>query len=476
MALCLSQFYVLSPRGDTILMRDFRGDVVKGTAEMFFRKVSLFSGEDCPPTFNSHGINYLFVKKNALYFVCTTQLNASAVGLLELLNKICKVFKDYCGTLTEESIRKNFVLLYELLEEMCDYGYPQMTNTEQLKLCVHNCAAPVLESGVSSLANLAATGGATAKGMLPNLGNVVLPSSAKTVPSNAVHRPVGPTQGAGGVAKNEIFVDILERVTVLMNSQGQLLNSCVDGSIQMKSYLSGNPELKLALNEDIAIGKDQIGRATVVLDDCNFHECVDLREFDDLRTLSFFPPDGEFAVMNYRITSEFRVPFRLLPRVEQTSKESVELSITARAELPEQNYGGNVQISINLPRGQVASINGTEVFGSVGGSSSNKDANAPESKQNSSVEFLANENRIAWVLKKFAGGSEVTLKTRLNFTTANSNWKGQLGPISMGFEIPMFSVSKIGVRYLRIAEQHKSYNPYRWVRYVTQSCSYVCRI
>jgi AP-4 complex subunit mu-1 len=40
----------------------------------------------------------------------------------------------------------------------------------------------------------------------------------------------------------------------------------------------------------------------------------------------------------------------------------------------------------------------------------------------------------------------------------------------------MYNVSKLQVRYLRIAEKHKSYNPYRWVRYVTQSSSYVCRL
>ena len=40
-----------------------------------------------------------------------------------------KVFKDYCGILTEESIRKNFILIYELLDEMLDFGYPQITST-----------------------------------------------------------------------------------------------------------------------------------------------------------------------------------------------------------------------------------------------------------------------------------------------------------------------------------------------------------
>ena len=33
------------------------------------------------------------------------------------------MFKDYCGILTEESIRANFILIYELLDEILDYGY-----------------------------------------------------------------------------------------------------------------------------------------------------------------------------------------------------------------------------------------------------------------------------------------------------------------------------------------------------------------
>ncbi len=48
--------------------------------------------------------------------------------------------------------------------------------------------------------------------------------------------------------------------------------------------------------------------------------------------------------------------------------------------------------------------------------------------------------------------------------------------MSMSFEIPMYNVSNLQVRYLRISEQQKSYNPYRWVRYVTQASSFVCRV
>lgn len=37
--------------------------------------------------------------------------------------------------------------------------------------------------------------------------------------------------------------------------QGYILTSEIDGTIQMKSYLSGNPEIRLALNENLNIGR-----------------------------------------------------------------------------------------------------------------------------------------------------------------------------------------------------------------------------
>jgi hypothetical protein len=67
---------------------------------------------------NIDGINFLFIKKGGLYFVCTTKFNVSPSFTLELLDRLAKVFKDYCGVLGEEAIRKNFVLVYELLDEM----------------------------------------------------------------------------------------------------------------------------------------------------------------------------------------------------------------------------------------------------------------------------------------------------------------------------------------------------------------------
>lgn len=55
--------------------------------------------------------------------------------------------QDVCGLLSEEAVRKNFVLLYELLDEVIDYGYPQNSSSEVLKEFVLN-EPTVLKAGV----------------------------------------------------------------------------------------------------------------------------------------------------------------------------------------------------------------------------------------------------------------------------------------------------------------------------------------
>lgn len=64
------------------------------------------------------GVNYFHVKVVGLLFVATTRVNISPSFVLELLQRIAHVIKDYLGVLNEDSLRKNFVLVYELLDEI----------------------------------------------------------------------------------------------------------------------------------------------------------------------------------------------------------------------------------------------------------------------------------------------------------------------------------------------------------------------
>ncbi len=465
----------------------FRGDVPKGVSEIFFRAVKFWKGGkgDPPPIFNVDGVNFLYTKKNGIYFMATTKFNVSPSFVLELLDRIARVFKDYCGVLTEESIRKNFVLLYELLDEMVDYGYPQSTSTETLKLYVHN------EPVAVERAAAAAAGG----GML---------ASRRTISSSAVQRPISLMAsggGGGGEKKNEIYVDILERLTVLFNSNGYVLNSTIDGCIQMKSYLQGNPGLRFALNEDLVVGKENAQHGgggygagpALVLDDCNFHECVNLDDFEGGRTLALIPPDGEFVVMNYRITSEFRAPFRIFPALEEQSQYKLELVLRVRADVPEKVHGANVVIRFPVPKTATTvipeiGVDGAPPGGAGGGGgggglgsgaaarSSAASSAAAAAAVGQTAEYDSKERQVVWVIKKFVGGTEQTLRTRITLgAPSSSTLRKELGPISMNFEIPMHNVSNLQVKYLKIAEA-ASTKANRWVRYVTTSNSYVCRL
>jgi AP-4 complex subunit mu-1 len=324
---------------------------------------------------------------------------------------------------------------------MMDYGYPQITSTEMLKNCVHNEAIIVAATGISSSSSML---------------NAI---NSKTRSSNSSNMPISMGALKGGKQKNEIYVDIVERLTVLFNSSGIVVNSSIDGSILMRSFLSGNPELRLALNEDLVIGKGG-AMGSVVLDDCNFHECVHLDEFESDRQLHFLPPEGEFAVLNYRITADFRSPFRIYPTLEETGPYKLELVVLVRADLPDGNHGTNVSVRIPVPKAtSTASIDlNTEIPGCI-------------------AEYSNAEKKIIWSIRKFTGGSEMSMRVKITLDTpVVSSHKREIGPISMSFEIPMYNVSNLQVRYLRISETHKSYNPCRWVRYITQSSSYVCRL
>ena len=52
---------------------------------------------------------------------------------------------------------------------------------------------------------------------------------------------------------------VRNKLTVLFNANGMMINASIDGVIQMKSYLQDNPELRLVLNNDLQVGKSTSG-------------------------------------------------------------------------------------------------------------------------------------------------------------------------------------------------------------------------
>ena len=78
----IHQFFILSPRGDSIITKDFRGDAPVNMHDAFFHKVKFWEKGDCPPIFEMDGLHYLFIRRNSLLIVCTTRFNISPSNTL----------------------------------------------------------------------------------------------------------------------------------------------------------------------------------------------------------------------------------------------------------------------------------------------------------------------------------------------------------------------------------------------------------
>uniref|UniRef100_A0A672N0B8 AP-1 complex subunit mu-1-like n=1 Tax=Sinocyclocheilus grahami TaxID=75366 RepID=A0A672N0B8_SINGR len=87
---------------------------------------------DLSPVVIHGSTHYLWIKHSNLYLVAITKRNTNAALVYSFLYKLVEVFIEYFKSLEEESIRDNFVTVYELMEEVMDFGFPQTTDSKIL--------------------------------------------------------------------------------------------------------------------------------------------------------------------------------------------------------------------------------------------------------------------------------------------------------------------------------------------------------
>ena len=116
----ISGFYIISPRGSTVLSKDSRGDIpYRKYIELFWTNIKDEEQqfESCPRlrsddvNQNSHwapcsifciqSVTFIFYKNtHSMYFVMMTKCNISPSFAVESLCKLVQSFRDYCGRRT----------------------------------------------------------------------------------------------------------------------------------------------------------------------------------------------------------------------------------------------------------------------------------------------------------------------------------------------------------------------------------------
>lgn len=74
---------------------------------------------------------YMYMKYKDVYLLIVMKVNTNAMMAARFLSDFIRLLRSYLqtplgGDLSEDAIRQNFVVIYELLDEAVDFGYPQV--------------------------------------------------------------------------------------------------------------------------------------------------------------------------------------------------------------------------------------------------------------------------------------------------------------------------------------------------------------
>jgi len=245
-------------------------------------------------------------------------------------------------------------------------------------------------------------------------------------------------------------------VNMLANANGTVLRSEIVGQIRMRVILSGMPELRLGLNDKVLfqnLARDTGRSKAVELEDVKFHQCVRLSRFENDRTISFVPPDGEFELMSYRLTATVKPLIWVESVVERHAHSRVEFMVKAKSQFKRQSIANHVEVIIPVP----------------------SDADSPKFKTSvGSVKYVPELSAFVWTIRSFPGGREYLMRAHFSLPSIVSEESEGKPPITVKFEIPYFTTSGLQVRYLKIIEK-SGYQALPWVRYVTQNGDYQLR-
>ncbi|KAJ9510835.1 hypothetical protein QJQ45_027757 [Haematococcus lacustris] len=467
--------YFFNLRGDILLERVFRADVDRTIAELF--RTQILNNRDAAalqaPVRTLGSCTYMFLRHADIYILCLSRNNCNVMLGFQFMTSLATLFKSYFqGELNEANIRNNFVLMYELLDEAMDHGYPQLTDPTVLKSLI------------------------TQKGWLSELGELgdLLGKKKKEEPaSNATLQVTGAVSWRReGIKhkKNMLFLDLVEQVNVLVGSNGlgfqssglvglllfssssqgwglfkieltllvrnsstvttlltpcTVLRSDVVGKILIKSLLSDMPELRLGLND--------------AAEDATFHQCVNLGTFESQKVITFVPPDGEFELMRYRCQENIQLPFKVLPVVTDIGRTRMECNITVKSTFSSKLAAGSVVILVPVPE----NTSKAAILVTIG-----------------KAKYDATKKALVWKVRSFPGEAEHSLRAEVTLlaTTRTEKKPWTRPPVTMQFQVPMFNASGLRVAYLQINERKlgSAYKVEKWVRKLVKSGDYLTRV
>lgn len=426
-----SSIAIINYKGEVLIYRNYKYDVSREETMEFCRKIVATKEANEKPVIYLNGVSFIHTREGEVSVVATTKSNSNVGMLFNFLYALIKIFKAYFTEFSEKKLKDNFVLIYELLDEIMDYGYPQITDINILKKYITQEGYKYQDQ--EKLKEILTT----------------MTGAVSWRPPNIFY----PT--------NEIYLDVIESVNLLINRTGEIIKAEVNGAVTLKSLLSGDPICKFGMNDKLQISQGNTNTKGISIEDLRFHQCVRLSDFNKDRTITFIPPDGVFDLMTFRVTENVIIPFKIYCNIIETPSidnpsipQNIDLDLNVKALFDKLLFAQDIIIKVQIPK------NATNVKTHT---NMGKAKHEPE------------KGAIVWRIKKVNGDKECKLKCEVPLISVKDPKPWARSPISMEFNIPMFTASGLRVRFLKVQEK-SGYKPLKWIRYVTKAGDFQFRI
>uniref|UniRef100_A0A672KIX2 AP-3 complex subunit mu-1-like n=1 Tax=Sinocyclocheilus grahami TaxID=75366 RepID=A0A672KIX2_SINGR len=126
--------FLISNAGDLFLEKHWKSVISRSICDYFFEaREKAVEPDNVPPVIRTPHHYLINIYREKIFFVSVIQTEVPPLFVIEFLHRVAETFQDYFGECSETTIKDNVVIVYELLEEMLDNGFPLATESNILK-------------------------------------------------------------------------------------------------------------------------------------------------------------------------------------------------------------------------------------------------------------------------------------------------------------------------------------------------------
>ncbi|XP_062375218.1 AP-3 complex subunit mu-1 [Sardina pilchardus] len=416
----IHSLFLINSAGDIFLEKHWKSVISRSVCDYFFEaQTKAGDAENVPPVIRTPHHYLINIYREKIFFVSVIQTEVPPLFVIEFLHRVAETFQDYFGECSESVVKDNVVIVYELLEEMLDNGFPLATESNILKELIK--PPTILRSMVNTI-----TGSS-------NVGETLPTGQLSTIPWR---------RAGVKYTNNEAYFDVIEEIDAIIDKSGATVCAEIQGVIDACVKLTGMPDLTLSFMNPR------------LLDDVSFHPCVRFKRWESERVLSFIPPDGNFRLMSYHVSAQNLVA---IPIYVKQSISFFESGASGRLDItvgPKQTMGKQVEalrVTVHMPRvvlsAHLSATQGTHTYDPV-------------------------TKVLVWDIGKLNQQKLPNLKGGLSLQS------GALRPEenpSLNIDLKIQQLAISGLKVCRLDMYGEKYKPFKGVKYITKAGKFQVR-